>query len=508
MDDKNDKDNLYNQDLISENIPFYDRIYDYFYFLLNNKKEINFLILYLLYILETIQLISYGLSEPHISTWKINPSKIQKISDIVGIFRITTLMKNVKFSIYLIIFFLLVIFIFAFCIFLVVQILFFKSDSKFNITSINIIRNLIYPLSIFFYIPITELVLLPLKCNSENKIDIVKESIKCWDNLYYIYSILGIISSVLFFICNIFLLNYFFYPFNYHDSSIRIQTSNDNIFLSIKYIFCLRFILVRNEYLSIFILVIFTLYTIIKEFSQYTFNNNKIEIFIILKYFLSFWTYFILMFAKFFENTKINGLIYIFIFGIPFVIICCFLIINKQNSFYMFNNESLNNLNKYLQETRIIIKLITSFIKGDNGNQKEDILLKGIVRLHALKCIREECPLNKFIKNPGNYSFQKQCLFNYMIIYFKLGIKQFPFSKELILYYIQFNLNNRANLNLVKFYISLLENSNNTNKINYLIFMLKKEICNIKSNDTEGDLSNYEHENKLLNKKFKIFDRK
>ena len=503
MDDKNDKDNLYNQDLISENVSFYDRIYDYFYFLLNNKKEINFLILYLLYILETIQLISYGLSEPHISTWKINPSKIQKISDIVGIFRITTLMKNVKFSIYLIIFFLLVIFIFAFCIFLVVQILFFKSDSKFNIASINITRNLIYPLSIFFYIPITELVLLPLKCNSENKIDIVKESIKCWDNLYYIYSILGIISSVLFFICNIFLLNYFFYPFNYHDSSIRIQTSNDNIFLSIKYIFCLRFILVRNEYLSIFILVIFTLYAMIKEFSQYTFNNNKIEIFIILKYFLSFWTYFILMFAKFFENTKINGLIYIFIFGIPFVIICCFLIINKQNSFYMFNNESLNNLNKYLQETRIIIKLITSFIKGDNGNQKEDILLKGIVRLHALKCIREECPLNKFIKNPGNYSFQKQCLFNYMIIYFKLGIKQFPFSKELILYYIQFNLNNRANLNLVKFYISLLENSNNTNKINYLIFMLKKEICNIKSNDTEGDLSNYEHENKLLNKKFK-----
>ena len=236
MDDKNDKDNLYNQDLISENIPFYDRIYDYFYFLLNNKKEINFLILYLLYILETIQLISYGLSEPHISTWKINPSKIQKISDIVGIFRITTLMKNVKFSIYLIIFFLLVIFIFAFCIFLVVQILFFKSDSKFNIASINITRNLIYPLSIFFYIPITELVLLPLKCNSENKIDIVKESIKCWDNLYYIYSILGIISSVLFFICNIFLLNYFFYPFNYHDSSIRIETSNDNIFLSIKYI--------------------------------------------------------------------------------------------------------------------------------------------------------------------------------------------------------------------------------------------------------------------------------
>ena len=290
MDDKKEKTNTFNQDLMFENITISNRIYNYFYFMLNNKKEINFFILYILYILETIQLISYGFSDPHINTWKVNKSTINKISDIIGILRITALMGYIKFNIFLIIFFFLVIFIFSFCVFLAVQILFFKSESKFFVTSINIIRNLIYILSIFFFIPITEIVLLPLKCNSENKVDIVKEGIQCWDDLHYLYSILGIISSFLFFICNFFLIYFFFYPFNFHDSSIRIQSTNDNIFLLIKYIFCWKFILVKSEYLSITILFIFSLYIMIKEFSEHSFNNNIIETFINLKNFLVFWT--------------------------------------------------------------------------------------------------------------------------------------------------------------------------------------------------------------------------
>ena len=352
MDDKEEKAISFNQDLIIENSSILNRIYDYFYLILNDKKEINYLLINILYVLETIQLVSYGLSDPHINTWKINKSTLKTISDIIGIPRISPLMKYVNFDIYLIIFFVIIIFIFAFSLFLVMQILFFKSESKFFIYSIGIIRKLLYPLSIFFFIPIIELILLPLKCNSENKVDTIKESMKCWDSLHYLYSILGIISSILFLLTIFFLLNFYFYPFKYQDSSIRIQSTNDNIFLFIKYIFCLRYIIIKNEYLSIAILFIFSLYSMIQEFSIYSFNNSKIEIFINIKYFLSFWTYFILLFAKFFENTKINGLIFIFSFGIPIVIICCVLLVEKQDSLYTFNNEGSNNLNIYLQETR------------------------------------------------------------------------------------------------------------------------------------------------------------
>ena len=202
MDDKKDKANIYNQDMIFERQSFSNKVYNYFYTMLKEKKEISFLEIYILYILETIQLISYGLSEPHITTWKEKNSTLKTLSDIIGISRITTLMKYIKFDIYLIVFFILVVIIFGFFVFLIVNILFFK-ESKFFLYSVNIIRNLIYPLSIFLFIPITELFLLPLKCNEENKVDIVKNGIDCWNSIHYLYSILGIISSLLFLLLTI-----------------------------------------------------------------------------------------------------------------------------------------------------------------------------------------------------------------------------------------------------------------------------------------------------------------
>ena len=301
MSDKRGKTNLQHQDLIFENNSISYKIYYYFYIMLRDKKEMNFLGIYILYILETIQLMSYGLSEPHIDTWKENSSTLEKITDIIGILRITTLMKYIKFNIYIVIFFIIIVIIFALCIFMAVQILFFK-ESKLFINAINIFRILIYPLSIFLFIPITELVLLPLKCNEDDKVDIVKEGIKCWEKIHYLYSILGIISSVLFLLYIIFLNSLFFYPYNYRDSSIRIQSNNDTIFIFIKFIFVLRFILVKNEYFSIAILFIFSLYALTQEFYEHTFNNNKLEIIINIKYFLSFWTYFILLFSKFFKG--------------------------------------------------------------------------------------------------------------------------------------------------------------------------------------------------------------
>ena len=510
MEEKKDKVNQYNQDIIIENNSIFNRIYNYFYNILNNSKEISFLEIYILNILEAIQLISYGISEPHINTWKENKSTMKTISDIIGMSRLTTFMKYVKFDIYIVIFFILIIFIFGLCIFLTMQILFFKPESKYFMTSVKIIKNLIYPLYIFFFIPITELVLLPLNCKKEN-VDIVKEGIQCWNNMHYLYSILGIISSILFLLCNLFLVYFFFYPYNYHDSSIPIHSTNNILFLFIKYIFALRFTIVRNEYLSIAILFIFTLYIMIQEFNNHTFNNNRIKIFINLKNFLAFWTYFVLLFAKFFENTQINGLIYIFCFGIPIIIIFSILLVDNSDSITDYNIENFANMKDYLKKTRILIKLITSFIEGsknirfgtENNNQKEDILLKGLIKIHTLKCIKEDCPLTKFIKNPSNYNIQRQCLLNYMTIYFGLGMKLFPSCANILLYHIQFNISNKSNLNSVRNNISYLQNYCHTNQITFLIFILDKYIHDMKMKNTNGDSPAYEHELELLNQKYK-----
>ena len=511
MDDEKDKINSFNQDMILENKSISNKIYNYFYIMLRDKREISFLELYILYILEAIQLMSYGISDPHIDVWKENHSTMKKISDILSISRITTLMNYVKFNIYLIIYFILAIFIFAFCIFIAMQIIFLQPESKPFITSVTVIRTLIYPLFIFFYIPITELVLLPLKCNSDNKVDIVQDGIQCWKNLHYLYSILGIIASIIFFLCMLFLISLFFYPFNYYDSSIKLQSNNDTIFLFVKYIFVLRFVIVKNEYLSIAILFLFSLFSLIQEFFNNSFNNIKIEIFINLKYFLAFWTYFVLLFAKFFEGTQINGLIYIFSIGIPIVIICSILLLKQLDASFDYNTSTFKNLKEYLEKTRILIKLVTSFIEGsknirfdiEGDNQKEDILLKGLIKIHTMSCIREECPLTKFIQNPGNHNIQKQCLLNYMTIYFSLGMKRFPFSTELILYYIQFNFSHRSNMNSVRTNISQVKKNISTTKVKFIIFMLSKDIYNMKSKNIDGEPSNYEQEHEIISQKYR-----
>ena len=511
MDGDKEKNQSYNQDLISERKSISEKIFNYFYIMLSDKREINFLMIYILYILETIQLMSYGISDPHIDTWKENHSIMKTISEIIGISRIITLMKFVKFNIYIIIYFILIIFIFAFFILVLMQIIFIKPESKFFVTSVYIIKTMIYPLFIFFYIPITEFFLLPIKCNSENRVDIVQDGIKCWENIHYLYTILGIIASIIFFISVFFLVNLFFYPFNYDESSIKIHSTNDSIFLIIKYIFAIRFVLVKNEYLSIAILFLFSLFNLTREFFNHSYNNTRIEIFINMKNFLSCWTYFILLFAKFFFTTKINGLIYIFLIGIPIVIICSILLLNQYEAYFDYNTGNYSSLNEYLEKTRILIKLITSFIEGsknirfgtEGDNQKEDTLLKGIIKIHTMSCVREECPLTKFIQNPGNYHVQKQCLLNYMTIYFNSGMKRFPFSKELILYYIQFNLSHRSNMNSVRTNISLVQKTPNTNKVNFLIYMLSKNIIDMKNKNLDGEPSNYEQENELLNQKYR-----
>ena len=56
MDDRKENLNLYNQDLIVENDSISYRIFNYFYNMLKDKREISFLGMYILYILETIQL--------------------------------------------------------------------------------------------------------------------------------------------------------------------------------------------------------------------------------------------------------------------------------------------------------------------------------------------------------------------------------------------------------------------------------------------------------------------
>ena len=100
-----------------------------------------------------------------------------------------------------------------------------------------------------------------------------------------------------------------------------------------------------------------------------------------------------------------------------------------------------------MEKTRFMVKLVESYIDNGKGlrygrelvDQKNDILLKGLINQHEEQCIDDDCPMKKFLENSGNYNVQKLCLLNHMNNHFTFGIKQFPESRELLISYIQFN---------------------------------------------------------------------
>ena len=392
------------------------------------------------------------------------------------------------------------------------QILIGKQESKLFLACVTFTRLLIYPLFIFLYIPINELILLPLKCNEDNKIDIINISITCWDGIHYLYVILGIIASILFLISIYLLISLYFYPFNYSESSIRISSDSDIIFLFIKFIFVVRFIIIKNQFLSLAILLLLSLFALMGEFSNPTFNNFNLGVFIQIRNFLAFWTYFTLFIAKICENSNINGIIYLFCFGIPVVIISSVLLYKREELYFNYTTSSFTNMKEYLVKTRLLIKLIDSFIEGsknikfgsEDSNQKNDILLKGIIKIHTHGCLKEECPLTKFVQNLGNYNVQKQCLLNYMTDFFNLGIRKFPNSPELILYFIQFNFSKRFNLNSVRTNISLVQKTPKTHLINFITYILAQEIKNMRNQISDSNESNnLEQETDAINQKYR-----
>ena len=100
----NEKDEINKKEIIQtkDEITTKIKIFTYFYYLIL-KKNFNVFILSFFLIIESIQVISFGISDPHTKIWKIKTNKINNINTFIGAVRITQILKYVSFKIYLII---------------------------------------------------------------------------------------------------------------------------------------------------------------------------------------------------------------------------------------------------------------------------------------------------------------------------------------------------------------------------------------------------------------------
>ena len=181
---KNSKDLIQTSDEMNGK----EKVFNYFYNVIK-KKNLNVFIICLLIIIETIQIISYGFSEPHKKFWKIKENRIKNINTLVGALRVTQILKYVKFNIYLVIWAIDLIIIFLTILLLAMAIKFNKPNSSLYKIVVTFGKYMSIIMTSIGLIPCTELLLLMYKCE-DKKVDIVKDSIKCFKGVHFLYSVL------------------------------------------------------------------------------------------------------------------------------------------------------------------------------------------------------------------------------------------------------------------------------------------------------------------------------
>ena len=359
------------------------KIYNYFYFILKDKKEINRASSCIFIMLEMIQLLSFAFADPNKNVWKISEDKMDLISSIIGAPRIAPLMRWVTYDIYVVIFFVVLALMFLLCLLMTMQVLFANPTSKIYRLGVSFVRHFINPLTILLTIPAMELVLMPLKCK-DGKVDTVKDGAECWKTMHYLYAVLGIVVNILWVPILFIMITFYFSPFQIRNSTTKISGERDAFLFLIKLIFIIQHLVIKDQYVSVVITLLLAAYNFVSQYSEPTYNNFILQIFVHVRNSAIFWTYFILFVAKLLYNTKVDGSIYLLIFGYPVIMYFSFIYYKKIEGDFKYTSANFNNIKDYMEKTRFMVKLVEAYIDNGKGlrygselvNQKNDILLK------------------------------------------------------------------------------------------------------------------------------------
>ena len=506
---KKNKEIIQTKDEISTKI----KIFTYFYHIIL-KKDFNIFILSFFLIIESIQVISFGISDPHTKIWKIKTNKINNINTFIGAVRITQILKYVSFKIYLIIWGATIFILFSSILLVLMAIKINKPNSGFYKFVISFGKNVSSIILSIGLIPSTEILLLMLKCNN-NKIDIVKNPITCYQGIHYLYMALSIFFLFIHYLLLFLFVFFSFNPFDSEKLNNKLDTRADLYYYIFSLINILRYTFIKNVWISVAILIVGSVFNLKKSFNEPTYRNFLLQCLVIIRNSLLLWMSFMVMISKLTLNSKFDGNFYLYILGIPIVILISSIFYKKISENLVITNVNSNNTNDFLNKTKSSITLIEKFIEKNQsienskkGYDKYDIFLKGLITRHIETCINEECPLAKFLENQGNYQVQKNCLLHYINVILIDGIKRFSNNKEIIMEFVQFNYINKFNLNAAKAYLTKLEKETNTITEDYILFCIKQKVNSTNKNkiysETNNDLEKIEDFSKQKFKKLKV----
>ena len=86
-----------------------------------------------------------------------------------------------------------------------------------------------------------------------------------------------------------------FNPFNTKKTTTKISTSSDTFLYFTKIILVIKYIFIKDEYISIVIMLVLSLFNLKKGFDEPTYNNYTLECFLSIRNASFFWTNFVLI---------------------------------------------------------------------------------------------------------------------------------------------------------------------------------------------------------------------
>ena len=495
----------------NNNIGLKLQIFNFYYNVLR-KKTLGMPMLIIFNILETIELISYAFNNIFEKIWKLDSHTFELIELITGATRITTLLRYVSFNIYIIIFCLIAIFIFANFLLLAMTLTFGNEKPKLYNFCINIHSYITSNVFFFLMIPFMEILLSASKC-SDGKMELIKDEVLCYKGTHFILIIISFIVAIIQLI--LILLNSFFNfnVFNSNEDTIIIDPSNNILLVMFKFILILLYVLLNSEWIQIVIMILGSFLLFKSTVSNPTYNSKVLQCILFIKSTVVFYTYLILMLGELLISSSFNGLIYFLPIGYILLSFMSIFLYTYTAKNFVEAKTNFKNEDEFLNRINYFKQLVDDFIYTNknrkrnndyNSYKRNEIVIRGQIQIHEENCLDEECPLKKFLENQGNFSVQRTSLLQYANILYVQAIKQFPDSQAILLNFLKFNYEKKYNLSKAKIYLEKIERFKNSIREDYVIFFIKKNQSTIINEEGEEVIINEEDTPQHKINRFKV----